>query len=825
MNASRTTCWRCASQLCSAQARGPGSGAALFSSLGSTAAATAAASQPESAIDIFNDVVNRAPEVPPSSLAEQEIVLKLKALAEKSSDPLEKMEILETEILPSLNGQGHNLPTNINTAISKFLDQTCDAMTRSGGAEGSLKLSELGTKLDNFDLSWRNRLILNLCHKLVRRVSSRGDTKLHLTELINLWQCISHMKRMSARKHASTYWFTLPTADDILRDVGTRYQANAPPDTQSSPMLRALTSIFLQFTPQEAQAVIPGLLVTLAVILDPQISTQGAQNLAAPLLDRAATVLRQGTLDDAFFSVALNGEHIQFPESRLRELEAYVTKQWPSAMSLLHQKDALWREKLVTASGSGPGAVNSVERVLSLLRQAFAKAKQTSPAILSLWNDVKASAEENQAFAKEMQHSPDFLDEWIFVLCAIRGGTKVQEALDLMQRVHLRPTMRTYTNMMHGWKICKEIDKIEALWAKLVKSGIKLDAFIWTERISSLIEAEPQAGIQALAEMQALWKAAVARNAPHMAVQPSIEVVNAAFKGLITLDRKAAFDVIEWAGREQIKPNVRTYNILIQQSFRNDPPDDIQGILKAMEQQGIQPDEATFTILLEEVLGGISGEAAPKQVAAVQGAFEQMAAAGFRPNPMTYAKMLYAVTDFASGGADEAIAAVLGHMRENRVAITPEIVTILIERAIRTDPKDLDAVRRILQEHGFARIGHGDQTLWERVMSAHAVAGDTAGALAIFDDLALLDRPVTSLPCLRNLLGALIASARMDDASRVVQTVLQHKIKKIEGPGDTRYWKHAFWFMAREHALFRLDDVPLQVRSWMEQRGSARMLG
>ncbi|UKZ68660.1 uncharacterized protein TrAtP1_009682 [Trichoderma atroviride] len=101
-------------------------------------------------------------------------------------------------------------------------------------------------------------------------------------------------------------------------------------------------------------------------------------------------------------------------------------------------------------------------------------------------------------------------------------------------------------------------------------------------------------------------------------------------------------------------------------------------------------------------------------------------------------------------------------------------------------------------------------------MSANAITGNTDRAMAVFEDLQKARRPVTSLPCLTDLLWALLASEKRDEARRVVDVVLEYKTKDRDWEGeskDNRYWKHHFWFLAEERGLLEGKEVPDVLRA------------
>ena len=785
-----------------------------------------------SAVALFNDVVKRPSSdaagqhsVPATTLGEWEIAAKMKELMEANVRTEEKLALFQSDIWPHVKELRGQIPKHLYMSTTKYLASACDAVAEEGLTGSSLALSSMGATIGKWELNVRNQLALSLCHVLLTSRLPSSERTAVVDELLDLWKHISQLRRTSQTRRG--LHFVFPSLEETLREMPPPKDAVDPNDRPSNmaPASKALAGMFLQFRLEQAREVIPGLLATLAVLSDPRFARPGTQSKAAPMLSITAGILQRYPVDETYINEAFNSK-IRFPPSKTLEVHSYVLHQWSQVVDMLG-KDSAWRRDSSGHPKRGGAASASAASVLSSFHKQLRTAyrSRNTGAVVSIWQDLKARLARSPGLGRQLRQEAEFLDFWIFVWCAVRHSSKLQDTLTVMQELGVNPTVRTYTAMMHGWKMCKDADKIEALWQKLFESGLRLDTAIWTERISGLIEAgKPQAGIQALAEMLALWTKTLAAQegneaaAAATAVQPSIEVVNAAFMGLIRLDRKAANDVLAWAGREGIAPNIRTYNILLRETFRGDAPEDVQSLLKAMKKQNVEPDAATFTIILEEVLGAMDSASATEQVQAVQQVLSDIEAAGLQPNLETYGKMLYAVASLANGGADEAVSAVQAHMRAAGFSATPHMVTILIERAL-SRTCGADTVRAILEEHRLTSVNQGDQTLWERVMSAYAVTGDTAAAMGVFKDLAAAGRPVTSLPCLTDLMKALLADATDDSvasAREVVRVVLRHKMRKAAtetGGRDARYWRHHFWYLAMENGLVDWDSVPVEIQA------------
>ncbi|KAM6524820.1 hypothetical protein FALCPG4_010400 [Fusarium falciforme] len=766
----------------------------------------------DSALALFNEVVDPSSNNKPANvpiLGELEIASRLKELRERDIKTHEQFKVFDEEIWPSIQELRGQLPKPIYMAVTGLLSDQSLTMLRDGHYLRSVRLSQVYSTLGKYDLDIRNDLILNLCIRMTQaRNKSYTRTQMR-DELIGMWKHVSQLKRPGEVDRELR--FAMPSVPEVLKDAEKAkfVEKDQTQDSSKNPTARALASMFLQYPPPQAQDIIPALLATLAVASDVRYFGREKRVALSPLLVLARAVLSKHQLTEDNIHSILSNYHT-LPADKMDALGVYVKNQWPTVMTMLTTEAEQWMKPESHEWAEDPIklAASRVTSFHKLLKSAY-RARNIG-AMSAIWEDMMKSLEQNPRVREQLADSPDFLDYWIFVWCAVRRTKRLEETIELMRSLNMPMTLKSYTAMMHGWKKCKDLAKVEALWGQLVSAGTKLDIVIWTERISALIElGKTQAGIQALEELVMTWKKAVQNGTEAQAVQPTIHVINAAFKGMLHLYPDAAHELLAWAGREGFEPNVRTFNILISESLRAGHTDKVTDLLRAMRQQGIDPDTATFTILLEEVVRRMDYATSEEQVEAVHSIFADMEDAGLKPNLETYGKMLYAV-DGIHGSSDDAMAAVQNHMRNNGFAVTPHMVTILIERALRRDPPDIKRVRLLLKENKLSVVKQGDQTLWERVMSAHAISGETKEAMRIFDDLAKAGRPVTSLPCLSDLVGALLQKKETESAQKVIDTVLTHKAKSTDNlESNQRYWRHHLWFMARRNGLIKNDTIPL----------------
>ncbi|RCI10705.1 hypothetical protein L249_5324, partial [Ophiocordyceps polyrhachis-furcata BCC 54312] len=820
----------------------------------------------EQAIAIFNDVVRPHDDgTAAAELAAQECrreieaTSQLRMLIQKTSSSIpvaERLGRFRIKVFPWLYQMRGRVPRRVLLDFIKFAGQLSDAIANKGLTGLSVQLSSMLSSLGNWNVDVRSQLVLSLCHDIFTCHRSPAERNTVVRELVELWMHISQMRRLSQSLRPGLR-FVLPSADEILKAI--EADKSSPRDS-IAPTTIALAGIFNQLSLAYARILVPPLLATITVLSDPLLVTPARQHDAAPLLSLTSGLLL-GRVPDAAYVTAELGEDdssvISFPRGKLAVLRRHVLDRWPRASLLLQSADMPWERALpgggggggggsggptkatgwslgsaVSASGRGGGGAGEnnggggspswLDSCRNRLSTAYVSKNPVAAQII--WSELQTRVARNQAqLEAQLRSRPEFFDYWLFVWCAMRRPVQLQETLELMRRIQLKTTVKSYTSMMHGWKISRDTAKVVAFWARLVASGEKLDSHVWAARISALVEGgRLQAGIVALADMMARWRRAVADNngddkaAAAVAVQPNIEVVNAVYSGLVNRDAKAAREVLEWAARHGIHANVRTFNILLGHNSS-----DVSKTLAAMQRRDIEPDAATFTVILEKTLGEVDGLSPAEQVRAVEEILDVMAAAGLRANRETFAKMLYSVASLAEGGSDEAIAAVQSRMRAAGLSATPHMVTILIERAIARDPPPPQgAVDTILREHGFSSVSQGDQTLWERVVSAHAFVGDADSAVAVYAKLARQHRPVSSLACLTDLVRALLAADRRDEARRVVVDTIAHRKQRTteagmaDGHADDRYWRHHFWHLAFEQDLVEPEEMP----AWMRRR-------
>ncbi|KAL2136319.1 hypothetical protein VTI74DRAFT_4353 [Chaetomium olivicolor] len=409
----------------------------------------------------------------------------------------------------------------------------------------------------------------------------------------------------------------------------------------------------------------------------------------------------------------------------------------------------------------------------------------------------------------ELANSAELFNYFILAYTMLRRPQLATEVWNNMERIGIKATIKTWQAMLHGCVKANNAPGIKIIWDKLIASGIKLDTGLWTARIDGFFSCgEAAAGLRALDEMAKIWAARDQPQYANIAVKPSIEPVNAAVAGLLRLRRSdEVSNVLAWAAKHGINPDIYTFNTLLRPLVRRGDMAGIDQIFETMRSVNIRADVVTFTVLLDGALNQISGLPADRQVAVVERIFAAMESSGVEANMRTYAKIIYLLLR-EGDRADAPVKAVLAHIWHRGLELTSHIYTMLAEHYFSRDPPDAAAVTALIEGRKLHENSGIDRVFWERVIKGYCAAGEVDKALEIFDRVFGSGTPIT-FSTLHELLRALVEIGDMDAAGRVVE--MGRKIGKSDddveargggGHGEgKRYWRHRFWHLAYEHGL------------------------
>ncbi|KAK4211945.1 hypothetical protein QBC37DRAFT_203575 [Rhypophila decipiens] len=428
----------------------------------------------------------------------------------------------------------------------------------------------------------------------------------------------------------------------------------------------------------------------------------------------------------------------------------------------------------------------------------------------------------------ELSNYPQVFDYFILAYMGMRQPGLAIDVWNRMEQIGVLPTIKTWNSMMLGCANSKNADGIKTVWRNLLASGMKLDTTIWTARISGLISSgDSESGLRALEEMVQIWNKSRlntkgSNENEAIAVQPTIEPVNAALAGLLRLERGvAARNLLGWAASQGIQPDIVTFNILLRPLVRKRQMDKVDEIFKMMNASNVSADAATFTILFDGALSDLGSQSPEKQVELVTNIISQMEAAGVEVNMQMYAKMIYLFLQ--EGESSEApVKAILAHIWNSGLELTSHIYTMLAEHYFSRSPPDSRPVTALIENRKLHTNRDIDRVFWERVIKGYCQTGETDRAHQIFDKVFASGTTIT-FSTLYELLLALINLGDRAAAEKLVVTA--RDIKEATGEGDaskkTRFWKHRFWHLVDQYGLLEEGLVEPFLKAQTQGTGKA----
>lgn len=421
------------------------------------------------------------------------------------------------------------------------------------------------------------------------------------------------------------------------------------------------------------------------------------------------------------------------------------------------------------------------------------------------WGDAATpDAEQVQALAKH----PEMFDYFIMAYTTMRQPQIAIEVWTKMEGIGIHPTIKTWNSMLEGCARANNANGIDLVWARLLASGTKLDTAAWTARINGLFACgKPVAGIRALDEMEKTWGHRAKPGFAAIAVQPTIEPVNAAIAGLLRLKRDAdANQVLAWASKHGIQPDIFTFNTLFRPLIARGDTKAIDHLFATMESMGVRADVATFTVILEGIFSQLDTLSPAQQIALVGRVLATAKESGVKFNMLAYGKIFHVLVRDGGANADGAINTILSHIWSRSLELSSHIYTMLAQYYFSRDPPDPKAVTDLIEQRRLHDNPGIDRVFWERVVKGYCKVGDLRRAMDVFDRVFATGTSIT-FGTLFDLLRALVragdgvAAARVVSVAKNIGTLEKAAGAAPAGDQRKRYWRHRFWHLAHDQGL------------------------
>lgn len=427
-----------------------------------------------------------------------------------------------------------------------------------------------------------------------------------------------------------------------------------------------------------------------------------------------------------------------------------------------------------------------------------------------------------------------------------------------------KATVKTYTVMMLGAQHVRDVEGMEGFWRSLRAARLHPDKHAWSVRIYGLLKAgRVDAGLQALMEMSHEWVAAArskyliehpasvrhqkksksgATTTPEVpsslllatypgdvdgVARPTLEVMNATISALVGRHSEHIPKALTWGRAYGLEPDQITYNVLLNLSMREERADEAIGILKRMQDRGIETNSETWTVLLNALFKGGSLE----QLSPAEQQFKILNfISGFETasrGPGVDAKGYAIVIDRLLKLYNNPVAAqaVLEHMTARGLAPTAHIYTILMASYFSPAPgmePDFGAIESLWSQIQARDSGRGarlDDLFYDRMVEGYASHHRSVGAEPMLQFLALMGKAgrKASWRSLELVARALADRGDWSTLAGIVDDVRGWQRQAgdgevgdrggIHGAGQREYGQTAFWEFILETGLLREEGV------------------
>lgn len=294
----------------------------------------------------------------------------------------------------------------------------------------------------------------------------------------------------------------------------------------------------------------------------------------------------------------------------------------------------------------------------------------------------------------------------------------------------VKPTEDAYMALIPMARDSDSVTILAEIWKEMLAAGVNPGVRAWTKRVDVAFHRSLGEGMAVLNDMIHKER-----------VQPSSTTINVVVNHFLRYDRHdLARQMMDYATKQGLQPEIAIYNILLKQVLSTRPDRDFDGavqILKLMEEAKVEPDNVTFTTLVDGIKGyetEISEENTGLFV------FEVMKEAGLKPNVWTYGAFLdYLIR--LKPRPNTTIRNIFDEMRANRIIPNSTIYDFVIRSAFNSD--DIEAVEHYWEEMKRNRIER-DARLWENMIFQYALRNDYPRIVKLLKELGNANKSMRS---------------------------------------------------------------------------------
>lgn len=571
-----------------------------------------------------------------------------------------------------------------------------------------------------------------------------------LFELMSLWRLLFQCKAPTndALEAISPDWNSITKVESLSRlpndtNFGARFK-RFHPEVPPSPTLQfSAITLFNIFTEVDQEKFkVPDLL--------------REQNM--PFIELLTRLLPQADV-----SVAIkHTEHSTAFKALPEEFRNAVVDQISSAPSQAMKLVGSQPRNGQSESDGSTGQVLTEEEMAANLQEFYLKRiaraiiSQSSVDLLEkLWEEVLGAYTSK---TKTTSIPPYIYNAFLSGFMALDRSDRTIDIWNHMVAHGIKPEPRTWNALLEGCVKARDLNGLNAVWDRMLKNGVEPDNYAWTSRVNGLMSLrQTNLAFGALDEMGKRWLSAenaiknrsargrgnksLPANAKvvNNCTKPSIEVINGAVSAIVQMRRRTRFEekvqwmhkVLQWAGDFDIKPDVRTYNILIQLYLNAGDTATTFKLLRQMEHEGLQGDLSTHTMLIRAAFDNqkFNELTESEQCDRILAIFSELETGGLKLNAVLYSSIVDRLLKYYSNYT--AARVVIDHMMARNLSPSPQIYTSLATFYFEQSPPNIEAVDSLLLQVFGPPRRPTDKIFFDRVIRGYAVNGETGKMMSV----------------------------------------------------------------------------------------------
>ncbi|KAJ4991847.1 glutathione S-transferase [Stagonosporopsis vannaccii] len=518
---------------------------------------------------------------------------------------------------------------------------------------------------------------------------------------------------------------------------------------------------------------------------------------ASPFLDLLVRVLSGARVNTVLRHPAYSFAFKRLPEDVQVEITKEIGSAPARALSVLGRQQ--WNDPDTNTSNAARLQTTTDLESFNLKAIARAVESRSSPVVLqSHWKRIVRDYTQNG----KISIPPSIYNAFLSGYLVLRQAPRSVEVWNHMISNGVKPEMPTWVAMLEGCEKAKDLDGFNGMWQRMQSAGIEPDNYAWTTRIHGLMSfRQLDLGLRALDEMGKRWRSAEtmtnaspsnsrsskgAKNIPASAsvinkcTKPSVEVINGAISGIVQLPQNARLHqqkridyvqkILKWGAQFDIKPNTRTFNILIQLYLNASDYATAFKVVKQMELKGVQADISTHTMLITAAFenGALDSLSEADRASRVIQMFEELEAGGMRLNNYVYATAIDRL--LKQYGSHSAVRTIVEHMRSRNLSPTAHAYTSLITYYFQQEPPAIAAVDSLLQQIFESRYEDSDKVLFDRTIEGYAAHGEIGKMMSVLTRMSKGGKH-PGFRALTAVIKALVAAGDIDRARFIVRDV------------------------------------------------------